>query len=519
MSLSIGVTDKNDFMSGPKLSWNEELGLCRQDGPGHTAPVSEMSYVHNGVYSATRLGLLAQRGELDTLTALATLRSFRAMQVTAGGDRQGCLRWYWEEKEPVDTNASFFIGMALMMLYLAEGEKLDESVRAAVREIVTDLAVWFGQELKIEDPIYPNKYMGDLVCNWLAGEVLGREPSDKLLSKTRSWCDYWRLEHWGWGEHMSAVYSMVLLNEMSAVLLFCRSMPDEVRSDFRGLFENLMAINDRYGQGPRVPVIRSYAFTGLAESLPYRDFIRPVQHSTDMQSTSMISNLGGLYGAWYHREGWLEMAPPKQEMSSWVEVPCRDEATARAIVKTQIRIGAMSHYPIMENVDHQEWGLSWQTFPAALWRPAGDWGFWRWSTRAGDCERAHPAMSKATAYLGNALSTKVTPPPIPRMTSTLTQDGVLTLERTLPVPAEAEWDEVSDSFTILDSDAEITVDGAQLTLRWSDCVVVVKWQGEGFPEWRPELRGGSWVVHYDQATLAGIDSLTHRWELTLTESE
>ena len=89
MSLSIGVTDKNDFMSGPKLSWNEELGLCRQDGPGHTAPVSEMSYVHNGVYSATRLGLLAQRGELDTLTALATLRSFRAMQVTAGETGRG----------------------------------------------------------------------------------------------------------------------------------------------------------------------------------------------------------------------------------------------------------------------------------------------------------------------------------------------------------------------------------------------------------------------------------------------
>ena len=102
----------------------------------------------------------------------------------------------------------------------------------------------------MQDPIYPNKYMGDLVCTWLAGEVLGREPSEELLSKTKSWCDYWRREHWGWGEHMSAVYSMVLLNELSAVLLFCRKMPDEIRTDFRGLFENLMAINDAFAPGP-----------------------------------------------------------------------------------------------------------------------------------------------------------------------------------------------------------------------------------------------------------------------------
>ena len=95
-------------MNLPELSWNDELGLCRQAGPGHTAPVSRKDHVHNGVYSATRLGLLAQRGELDTQVALTTLRSFRAMQVQQKGNRQGCLRWYWEEEEPVDTNAAFF---------------------------------------------------------------------------------------------------------------------------------------------------------------------------------------------------------------------------------------------------------------------------------------------------------------------------------------------------------------------------------------------------------------------------
>lgn len=502
-------------MTPPELTWNEELGLCRQEGPGHTAPVAQMEHVHNGVYSATRLGLLAQRGELDTQVALATLRSFRAMQVQEQGDRQGCLRWYWEEEAPVDTNASFFIGMAMMMLYLAEEDNLDEPVKEAIREIVTDLAVWFGQELHIKDPIYPNKYMGDLVCSWLAAEVLGRKPSDELLRKTREWCDYWRRENWGWGEHMSAVYSMVLLNELSAVLLFCRSMPEEERSDFRGLFENLMAINDAFGPGPRVPVIRSYAFTGSAEVLPYRDFVRSTPHESDLKGLSALSNLGGLYGAWYHRHGWLEMAPEKKPSCEWVEVPCRDGATARAIIKPQIRVGAMSHYPIMEGVDHQTWGLSWQTFPAALWRPQGDWGFWRWATQAGDVKRAHPAFSKASAYLGNALSTKVTPPPIPRMTSMLTPEGKLTMERSLPVPAEAEWEEVCDSYVLLDSDAVVTPNAKQLELRWPESVVTITWLGEVDPIWEASERGGNWVVRYDRAALAGIDKLTHRWELTL----
>ena len=502
-------------MNLPELSWNDELGLCRQAGPGHTAPVSRKDHVHNGVYSATRLGLLAQRGELDTQVALTTLRSFRAMQVQQKGNRQVCLRWYWEEEEPVDTNAAFFIGMALMMLYLAEGEKLEGPVRVAIREIVADLAVWFGQELHVVDPIYSNKYMGDLVCSWLAFEVLGCGPPDELLRKTKEWCDYWRREHWGWGEHMSAVYSVVLLNEMSAVLLFCQAMPDAIRSDFRGLFENLMAINDAFGQGPRVPVIRSYAFTGSAECLLYRDYVRPISPEDDFQGISMVSNLGGLYGAWYHRAGWLEMAPPKLTMSEWLEIPCRDNAVARAVVKPNIRIGAMSHYPIMAGVDHQTWGLSWQTFPAALWRPAGDWAFWRWTTQEGEIVRSHPATAKWVAYLGNALSTKIDPPPVPRMKSTLTPEGRLSMERTLTIPIAADWDEVRDVFHLLGSDAKITSEDSVLVLTWSDCSVRVKYFGDAIPVWNPTEGGGNWVMRYDRANLVSRDTITHKWELTL----
>lgn len=506
-------------MSDFKLSWNAELGLCRQEGPGHTVPVSKLDSVNNGVFTATRMGLLAQRGELETESALVSLRSLRAMQVTEPVERQGCLRWYWEEEQPVDTNASFFIGMALMLLYLAEKEKLDEQVRAAIREIVEDLAVWFDHELDAAHPMYPNKCLGDLVCNWLATEVLDLEPSGKLVRTTLEWCAYWRREHWGWGEHLSDGYSMVLLNELSAALLFCSKLPDDVRREFKGHFDELLEINDVYHGGPRVPTIRSYAFTETPKIYEFRSFVKPTVADVDLMNTSVVEDQGKLFGSWFHQAGWWRIAPKLKPAKPWIEVPCRDDAVARAVVLPFIRIGAMSHYPIMEDVDHQDWGLSWQTFPAALWRPSGDWGFWRWTTCSEDCVRAHPAMSKASAYLGNALSTKIDPPPLPRMTSTLTPEGKMTMERTLPVPAVVGWDEVSDSFVIIDNDAEIIAEGSQLSLIWTDCAVVVKWLGDGTPKWKPEASGGNWVVRYDRVALEGIESLTHCWELTLQENQ
>jgi len=102
------------------------------------------------------------------------------------------------------------------------------------------------------------------------------------------------------------------------------------------------------------------------------------------------------------------------------------------------------------------------------------------------------------------------------MTATLTPEGKMTMERTLPISEEAKWDEVSDAFCLLASDAEISAEGSHLTLRWPDCTILVIWRGEAPPVWKPEARGGNWVVSYDHASFAGRDSLTHRWELELT---
>ncbi|MCB1104985.1 MAG: hypothetical protein H7A44_06270 [Opitutaceae bacterium] len=504
-------------MSDPALTWNPALGLCRQEAPGHTAPVADLPAVHNGVVTATHLCVLAQKGLLDEAQALAALRSFRAMQQGPGTERAGCLRWYWEESQPVDTNASFFIGLCLQLLYLAEGTKLTEPVRAAIREIVEGLAVWFEHELIAAHPRYPNKCMGDLVCGWLAAGVLGRSPSEKLQQTTREWCDYWAESHWGWGEHMSDIYTMVLLTELSAVLLFCPDLPPDIRARFKRHFDELLRIEDSYRRGPRVPVIRSYAFTESPPVMPFRGFICDAFTESDSgggrHPAIAVRIQAAVFGVWFQRAGWNVLAPAEEVLPEWVETSCREGAVARALVRNNLRIGAMSHYPIMAGVDHPTWGLSWQTFPAALWRPQGDWAFWRWTTREGDRVRAHPALDKHSAYLGNALSAQVDPPPLPRMTSTLSPAGHLVMERELPLPGAVRWDEVEDAFCLLESDAVVRAEKNALELRWPDAVVRVRWLGDAPISWEPAARGGRWVVRYSAEQLTGRAELTHRWEL------
>ncbi len=452
---------------------------------------------------------------------LVSLKSLRHMQVLDGGTHHGCMSSYYEEKGTADTNAAFFIGLSLQMLYFNEGEWLGEEACTAIREIVTDLGVWFEHELTSEEgnPRYLNKCLGDLVCGWLAVEVLERPASDQLIETTREWCAYWRERHWGWGEHMSDAYTMVSLTELSAVLLYCPGLPEAIRADFQGLFDELVELSDSFGWGARVPTIRCYGFEETPRLYPFREFITATPAGADEvasgQGKLVTRSYAAVFGYWFHRAGWDKIVKPVHSVKPWMEIPCFGDSVARAVVKPQIRLGAMSRWPIMPGVDHFDWGLSWQTFPAALWRAAGDWGFWRWTTRSEDWVRAQPAIRKSDAYSGNGLTKHITPPPVARMTSTLTPEGKLTMERVLPTPSAAKWDEVSDSFCLLDSDAEITADGARLTLRWPDATVIVTWLGEGEPEWKPEARGGNWVVHYDRDSLAGIDDLTHRWELEL----
>jgi len=100
------------------------VGLCHEEGGGHPAEVFERPSVPIGSLTSAFFCLLGQHRQIKLEEVLITLQSRRQMQMLAPGPRYGCLNSYLEEKGTADTNASFFAGLSLELLYLAEGKSL-----------------------------------------------------------------------------------------------------------------------------------------------------------------------------------------------------------------------------------------------------------------------------------------------------------------------------------------------------------------------------------------------------------
>lgn len=423
--------------------WDEATGLWRQDGAGHTAPVSRLACVHAGPTASSRLLLAAQLKQLGGVKAESILRALRNMQVQ-NGERCGCLKWYLEEPGPVDTNAAFFVALGLIPLRLCHGEELDRPARETLDAILRDLHTWFNREADSRMFHYPNKFLGDVVCAWLLGEIDGT-PSPALAGIMTDAAHYWHEHGWGWGEHMSDVYSRVCLDELSLLLLFSRCLPADLRTLYVGLFGELLAMDDAYGEGPRVPAIRTYNFIDRPSRLLYRSLIAPIKAPFALAKVQNLPLLGPLF----HDHGWERLAPAmtKPRLGS-LRVLCFGDTQADAWLAPDFRIGGMSRYPLMATADHPTWGLSWQSMPAAFWSPEGIWGFWQWETDENGVVRSHPAADKRAAYLGNALTSQVRPP-ITGRTFSLMKDGNLLVLRVMPAIVGA-WVRVTDRLRLVD---------------------------------------------------------------------
>jgi len=412
------------------------LSLWRCPGPGHTRATRRCAEVHAARVTARRIHDLTARRSLDCLDASAVLRRLIVMQDRSGGDLHGCLRWYWQDPHIQDTNAGFFVGLPLLAMRLRFADQVPPAVIHLLDDLLGPMRVWFRNGVRAKHMHYPNKYLGDMVCAWLLREVFGsddftRELADHMEHAAR----YWREQHWGWGEHMSDIYSHVLLDQLVTLLLLGRSLPDGLRAQYRQLFEELIAIDDRFGAGPRVPAIRSYAFKRCGSRQPYRD--RPAGNSPRAY------------------DGWDELLPPSLPVPRDSRVACHGDAQAVARIYDDCRLGSISRYPLMRNIDQTTWGLCWQSFPVAFWRPRGDWGFLQFLTIQGDRVRAHPAIDRAIAYQDNALSMDRQPPIIGH-TSCEQNGDMLRVRRILPA-VSPQWDLTVDRFQLLHLDPAATV--------------------------------------------------------------
>jgi hypothetical protein len=288
----------------PPATFDEAVGLWIDEGPGHTAPVSKLPRAQNGRNAVMRLIRAAQTGSLKDMPVTSVLRALEAMQVRdPASAHDGCFRWYWEETKPVDTNAAFFIGMGLLVLNKARGADLDEESRQQLQQMFPPLERWFDREVKSRTFYYPNKYLGDLVCAWLLRDY-SRSSVEELRAATFEATAYWQEQSWGWGEHMSDVYAKVMLNQLSVLLLYAEHLPPDVRAAFQDLAQGLLVINDAFAGGPRVPLIRGYAFQKSPHENSFRDSIYDWKRQGTLPPTSYtVDSLG--YFFW--ERGWHDV--------------------------------------------------------------------------------------------------------------------------------------------------------------------------------------------------------------------
>lgn len=513
------AAERPELPASWQQQWNAKIGLWTRQGAGHTAPVAAAEQVHPGTNAAAQLVAAAVVERLDEVDAGAVLNALRQMQVTDGGSRHGCLKWYWEEPRPVDTNAAFFTGLNLIVLRLGfpdQLERLDADARGALEAILTDLSVWFDQTLAHPSRYYPNKYMGDLVCRWLLLEALGQQAErQRVAAEMLASARYWREENWGWGEHMSNVYASVLLDQLSVLLTLAQDLPAEVRREYTALRDDLLAIEDAYGSGPRAPMIRDYNFTGSPAYDNYRDRVRRVETAEDLSSGNLAMRpvLAEL--------GWSSTVPPRAPAQRDIKVPCYGGVSAVARIEGKTRLGTLSRYPLMPQMEHPTWGLSWQSFPAALWHEQGGWGFLQWRTEIGEQNRAHPAERRAEAYLRNAL-TFDKPEPIVGHTWSIQEGGQAIVLRTMPTLYKS-WDRLIDRFRLVEPNATVDVSEpggpwTQLVLDFGDQAVSIHHISlDGQRPTMLQQDGGpwDWQVAYDAADLADRTCVINLWAFSL----
>jgi len=109
----------------------------------------------------------------------------------------------------------------------------------------------------------------------------------------------------------------------------------------------------------------------------------------------------------------------------------------------------------MPTAEHETWGLSWQCFPVALWRPDGDWGFLQWQTLENGKAREHPAAVKdgLTAHAPKALSSLLSPPPFGK-TYALQKGSYALILRIMPA-IPSGWEELVDRFRMLGFNGDV----------------------------------------------------------------
>ena len=422
-----------------KSRWDESIGLflLPPEKKGHTLDCFRMRNLHSNPDSVSFITHAAQTGRLDEVDAERILANIRKCQFR-DAEKAGQIKWFLEDQNKSDKNASFFICIGLIPLRKYYSKSLGVKSIKILDEILSDVLQFFLKKCDEANYYYVNSFLGDLVFAWLLNEMYGDKSAEiKLTRLLDDSMSYWLDEHWGWGEHMSDSYSKVCCFEISMLLLMSKRLPESVRDAYMNALTFLLEIEESYGGKPRVPTIRSYAFENSPVTHPFRNTIR--EFSVDDET--VIENLPAI-GHILHELDWHGTAPAPTVVKKEMSVPCRGGVEASALIDNDFRIGALSRYPIMDCTAY----LPWQVFPVAFLHNDGDWGFLQWLSLEDGTTFAHPSHTKDYG-IDRGLSTKVRPP-IQGETFSIRDSGNLLVMRRMPAISLA-WTKLVDRLRVV----------------------------------------------------------------------
>ena len=508
------------------LDWDPEVGLWWRTGtPGHTRATATLTRMHSVPDAACKLLAAAQAAELDSLPVAEVVATIRRHQETRPENRAyGCIRWYAEDPEVDDINAGFFTTLPLLLLKLCYSRKMPAAALSDMDHIFRDAIHWFRKETGEIGPMnYPNKFLGGLVCHWLLTEVLdAKEDVPALADRMRVAGAYYR-EGWGFGEHMSDTYCGVLLDELSALLCAATRLPPDLKALYSELLNQLVAIEDAFDGGPRVPKIRSYSYvTSPTHLLRYRHKVQAYQYRKDEDLLAQWIRVKT--GPLLNERGWHSLVGPALPPQREVVIPCFDGAKATAAVESDIRIGSLSRFPLMINTEGQHA----QSFPVCFWRPEGDWGFLQWSAVENGQEVGLPMLHAYSALTPKVL-TKSVRPALAGKTYAVQKGGDMVVFRKMPGLVRS-WARVSDGLRLVNGHAQVTERASgerwwQLLLDYPGRQVSVH-HVEIMPDLYPAARlkprletvsptVQDWKVSADEKVLNGVGELFLLWAFSL----
>lgn len=408
-------------------------GLFLRLGPGHTRKVADYAQVHEGrptaqyYAAATWLGVLDEKSQLEILRALAQLQDRDPNSRFYGG-----FRWYSEEDFIEDTNAAFFITMPLLELVLYHEEKIPASNLPILREIFKLALCWFQRECTHPSNYYPNKVLSDGAALCALSCCLKDSSAKRTaLSFVAQWARYTVERGWGWGEHISPVYSEIVLDALYVILRVLRQWQEPLEH-IQALYQHIIDIAAFHGEYEYVPAIRSYNFEGCDDrgftTLSYKARLedRIPERINEVQE-GRLSLVPLILCCFLY--GGDRPAPKLQTEAVRIE-RIFDSACSYTWKGKNLRMGSLNHFPVMPGCyQHPDWGLGWQSMPVSFLVEGAQTGYLRFGVQDGETLRTHPARDYHTAYLSSGLFSEKYLPAV--RTNCTQNENVLVATRTI----------------------------------------------------------------------------------------